>query len=88
LIYSRLVCQIISTFIITIKDHIESIKAIESLNIKLSRPLKIIDNLRKTRRGINYYRYKPKKDEADEAITFAKEVFHPIIDASTKFINK
>jgi len=64
------------------EDHIESLKAIESLNLKLSRPLKIIDNLRQARHGINYYGYVPKKEEADEAIIFAKDVFNEILKAA------
>jgi len=69
------------------EDHVESIRAIESLNVKLTRPLKIIDNLRKARHGINYYGYKPKKEEADEALIFAKEIFNPLVRESKKFIN-
>ena len=68
------------------EDHIESLNAIESLNVPLSRPLKIIDNLRKTRHGINYYGYTPKKEEADEAIEFSKDVFQKILLAAKQRI--
>lgn len=64
------------------EDHIESLRAIESLGVNTSRPLRIIDNLRKLRHGINYYGYKPKKEEADEAIDFAKAVFGPLMNAA------
>jgi uncharacterized protein (UPF0332 family) len=65
------------------EDHIESIKAIESLNIKTERPIKLIDNLRKIRHGINYYGYCPKKEEAEDAINFAKQIFYKLL-ASAK----
>src|SRR3989338_5186238 len=35
-------------------DHLESLKAIESLQAKTKRPIQTIDNLRKIRHGINY----------------------------------
>ena len=69
------------------EDHIESLKAIESLNVQTSRPLKVIENLRKIRHGINYYGYAPKKEEADDAIAFAKAVFNDILNASKNKIN-
>ena len=43
------------------EDHIESIQAINSLQVKTKRPTQAIDNLRKIRHGINYYGYVPKK---------------------------
>jgi len=69
------------------EDHIESLKAIESLNVKLNRPLQIIDNLRKARHGINYYGYVPKKQEADDAIQFVNDVFEKILLAARNKIN-
>ena len=69
------------------EDHLESIKAIESLKVKTTRPLKIIDNLRKLRHGINYYGYNPNKEEADDAIIFAKEVFNKLYSAVKEKIN-
>lgn len=64
------------------EDHVESLKAIEGLGLKLKRPIQIIDNLRRTRHGINYYGYVPKKEESYEAIIFAKDVYFEILEAS------
>ena len=44
------------------------------------RPIQAIDNLRKIRHGINYYGYIPKKEEADDAILLAKEIFKEVLD--------
>lgn len=68
------------------EDHVESLNAIESLNMSLSRPLKIIDNLRQARHGINYYGYVPSKQEADDAVVFAKDVFYEILKAAKEKI--
>lgn len=69
------------------EDHIESIKAIESLQAKTKRPIQTIDNLRKIRHGINYYGYTPKKEEGDDAILLAKEIFKEILDKAKNKIN-
>ena len=62
------------------EDHLESLKAIESMEAKTKRPIQAIDNLRKIRHGINYYGYIPKKEEADDAILLAKEIFKEVLD--------
>ena len=66
--------------ILTIKgieftDHIECIKELINLDIKIKRPAQILDYLRKTRHRINYYGYIAKKDEAEEIISMAKDLF-------------
>ena len=68
------------------EDHIESIQAINSLQVKTKRPIQAIDNLRKIRHGINYYGYVPKKEEADDAISFAKEIFKEVLNTARKKI--
>lgn len=69
------------------EDHIESLRAIESLQVKTKRPIQAIDNLRKIRHGINYYGYVPKKEEADDAISLAKEIFNDLMGAARKKIS-
>lgn len=64
------------------EDHIESLKALESLQVKTKRPIQLIDTLRKVRHGINYYGYAPSKAEADDAIEFAKDIYQSIFNAS------
>ena len=69
------------------EDHIEAVKAIETLDVKTKRPVQAIDNLRKLRHGINYYGYTPKKEEADDAIALAKEIFNDLLNASKTKVN-
>jgi len=69
------------------EDHIESLKAIESLQVKTTRPIQNIDNLRKLRHGINYYGYSPNKEEADEAISFSKEIFKDVLNGARNRLN-
>lgn len=69
------------------EDHVESLKAIESLNVKTTRSIQTIDNLRKLRHGINYYGYNPNKQESDDAINLANEIFYPILKSARNKIN-
>ncbi len=61
------------------EDHVMPIKEILSLKIDTKRPLNLIDNMRRLRHNINYYGYKPKIEEANEAILIAKSLFSPIV---------
>ena len=70
------------------EDHIEQIKALEGLEIKLKRPIKIVDSLRRMRHNINYYGYNPEKIEAEDAVDFAKSCFYPLFDEVKKIIKK
>ncbi len=67
-------------------EHISQIKEIENLNVKIERPIKLVDNLRRMRHNINYYGYTPKKIEADDAINFAKKCFKPLLEEVRKII--
>ena len=69
------------------EDYIESLEAIKSLQVETKRPIQAIDNLRKIRHGINYYGYTPKKEEADDAILLAKEIFKDILNKTKDKIN-
>lgn len=61
------------------EDHIAPIKELLNLKIETKRPLNLIDNMRRLRHNINYYGYKPKIEEANEAISIAKSLFNPIV---------
>lgn len=67
-----------------IEDHIGQVSALEKLNLKLSRPLIIVDKLRRMRHNINYYGYNPNKEEAEDAISFAKSCFDETAEAVRK----
>lgn len=66
------------------QDHVEQIRALEKVHVKTTRPVGIVDNLRKLRHNINYYGYNPSKAEAMDAISFAQACFWPIIGAIKK----
>ena len=70
------------------EDHVEPVRVLESLNIRTERPIKLVDNLRRMRHNINYYGYTPKKIEADDAISFAKTCFGPLLNAVRKEIER
>src|SRR3989344_2613866 len=61
------------------KDHIEQIKELESISVETKRPIGLINNLRKLRHNINYYGYIPKKEEAEDAVSIAKDCFYPLL---------
>ena len=63
------------------KDHIEPINELLKLNIKTTRPINLIENLRSLRHNINYYGYIPSKEEAKEFVDFAKGNFNIILKA-------
>ncbi len=61
------------------KSHEDQISEIQTLNVQTSRPLRVIDALRKLRHRINYYGYIPTKIEAEDAISIANACFHPLL---------
>ena len=73
---------------LTSEDHIEQIIAIENLNLQTARPIKLIDHLRRMRHNINYYGFFPKKNDADDAISFARSCFNQIANAVKEEIEK
>ncbi len=60
------------------EDHILPINELTTMEVKVNRPLHLIDNLRRLRHNINYYGYKPKVEEVREAIALSKELFAPL----------
>ena len=63
------------------EDHVAPIKELMKVKAETSRPISLIDNLRRMRININYYGYKPNLDEVKEAISIAKSVFEPLLKA-------
>ena len=70
------------------EDHIEQVTALEKLNIKLMRPIRVVDQLRKMRHNINYYGYNPEKIEAEDAIDFAKSCFNQLVTEINKEVKR
>ena len=71
------------------EDHILPIKELVSLtNVKTSRPLKIVDNLRRLRHNINYYGYSPGLVEVEDTISIAKSLFQPLLKEIKEIISK
>ncbi len=61
------------------EDHIAPIKELISLPVKASRPLQLLDNLRRLRHGINYYGYKPRKEDVHDVLVLAEDLFPPLV---------
>ena len=70
------------------EDHVEQITAIENMNLQTARPIKLIDSLRRMRHNINYYGFSPKRNDADDTISFAKLCFNQIVGAVKEEIKK
>ena len=70
------------------EDHIEQVKALESLKVKTERPIKLVDNLRRMRHNINYYGYMPKVGEVQDTISFARACFMPLFKEVSSEIEK
>lgn len=73
---------------LTSEDHVEQIIAIENLNLQTARPIRLIDNLRRMRHNINYYGFFPKKNDADDAISFVRSCFNQVVNAVKEEIEK
>ncbi len=59
-------------------DHLLPIKELLALQVKTSRPLGAIDNLRRLRHNVNYYGYKPNIAEVEDVISLSKACFEPL----------
>jgi len=70
------------------QDHIIPIQELLRLKVNTSRPIYLIDNLRKLRHSINYYGYSPKLGEAEDIIDLAQSCFGPLRAAVLKAINE
>lgn len=59
-------------------DHVQSINELINLNLDTSRPLNLLDSLRRLRHKINYNGYLSTIEESEEAISIAKSLFAEI----------
>lgn len=69
------------------ENHITPIRELLKLQVSTSRPISLIENLRKLRHNINYYGYSPKLIEVEDVISLAKACFNPLLEAALKQIN-
>ena len=67
-------------------DHITPIKELLKLNINTSRPINLIDSIRRLRNNINYYGYRPKLNEVEDVVSIAKTCFEPLYKETLKII--
>lgn len=70
------------------EDHVTPIKELLKLQVSTSRPINLIENLRKLRHNINYYGYSPKLIEVEDVISLAKSCFNPLLEAVLRQINQ
>jgi len=68
------------------EDHVMPIRELLKLDVATSRPISIIDNLRRLRHNINYYGYAPKLIEVEDTLSIAKSCFEPLFKAVIKKI--
>lgn len=61
------------------EDHITPIRELLKVKVETSRPINIIDNLRRLRHNINYYGYKPSLAEVMDVISIADSAFDPLL---------
>jgi len=69
------------------EDHIMPVKELLKLKVVTSRPINLIDNLRKLRHNINYYGYSPNLIEIEDVISIAESCFSPLLESVLKEIN-
>ena len=68
-------------------DHVVPIKELTSLEVETSRPIQLVENLRRFRHNINYYGYVPKISETKDAISIANSCFKPLLKEVQARIN-
>ena len=69
------------------EDHIMPIKELLKLKVETTRPVNLIDNLRRLRHNINYYGYKPKLSEVEDVISIARSAFNPLLAEIKRKLN-
>ena len=71
-----------------VNDHIAPIKELTSINVKTSRPIRLIENLRRLRHNINYNGYKPKIQEIEDTISLSKSCYVPLLKKVREIIER
>lgn len=69
------------------QDHVAPIKELMTIKVNTTRPLNLLDNMRRLRHNVNYYGYNPKIIEVVNAVSLANELFEPLIKEIEKKIN-
>lgn len=69
------------------EDHVAPLKELMKVKADTTRPISLLDNLRRMRININYYGYKPNLDEVKEAVSIAKNVFEPLLKAVSEKVS-
>lgn len=69
------------------KYHITPINELLKVQVETTRPIHLIDNLRRMRHNINYYGYHPKIIEVKDAVSVAKSCFEPLLKAILTKVN-
>lgn len=70
------------------QDHLMPINELLKVRVKTTRPLNLIDNLRRIRHNINYYGYRPNLAEIEDATSIAKSIFEPLYKEVLKKVKK
>lgn len=68
-------------------DHAKQIDELLKLQVKTSRPIQLISNLRQLRHNMNYYGYRPKLIEVEDVVSLAKSCFEPLYKEVKKKID-
>ena len=69
------------------QDHVAPIKELMTIKVNTTRPLNLLDNMRRLRHNVNYYGYAPKLVEVVNALSLAKDLFEPLTKEVEKKIN-
>lgn len=70
-------------------SHEDAITALTSLkDVKTSRPIQAIDNLRTLRNNINYQGYRPSQADLDDVISIKKACWAPVLTEIKKVVYK
>lgn len=70
------------------EDHVMPIRELMKVPANTKRPTSLIDNLRRLRHNINYYGYRPKLVDVEDAVSIAGSCFEPLFVAVSKKINE
>jgi len=61
-------------------DHEESMKILTSLPVNTSRPIQVLDNLRRLRHDINYQGYLPSQADLNDVLSIKQACWNPILN--------
>ena len=70
------------------EDHAAPIKRLTELKVETEKPTNLLWNLKRLRHNINYYGYRPKIEDVEDAIAIAKAIFKPLYEAAKRKINE